>query len=83
MYRAPMRNLLLSCLVVFLSALAVGCADAGPPPEKDVIVEALESDGTLILDVRSAGEYADGHVDGAVHVPVSEGAERIPTIHPE
>ena len=26
-------------------------------------------DGTVVLDVRSAEEFAEGHVTGAVHVP--------------
>lgn len=83
MYRAAMRNLLLSCIVIFLGLSAGACADGGPPPEKNVIVEALAVPGALVVDVRSAGEYAGGHVDGAVHVPVSEIAERMPGIQPD
>ncbi len=83
MYRWRMRNLLLSGLIIFSSALVLSCADAGPPPEKDVIVEALAVPGNLILDVRSAGEYAGGHVDGAIHVPVSQVVDRMPTIAPD
>ncbi len=54
-----MRNLLLSCIVIFFSASAFSCADAGPPPDKDVIVQALAVQGALILDVRSSSEYAE------------------------
>ena len=28
--------------------------------------------GSVLLDVRSAGEYARGHVEGAVHIPLDE-----------
>ena len=31
----------------------------------------------LWIDVRSASEYADGHVDGAVNIPHTEIAQRI------
>lgn len=27
---------------------------------------------TIIIDVREAGEFAGGHVDGAVNIPLSE-----------
>ena len=83
MYRRHMRNLLLSCIVIFSNASALGCSNAGPPPEKDVIALALAAPGALILDVRSVDEYEGGHVDGAVHVPVSQVAERMPTIAPD
>jgi phage shock protein E len=83
MYRRHMRNLLLSCIVIFSSISMLACSDAGPPPDKNVIVEALAVPGHLILDVRSSDEYAGGHVDGAVHVPVSQVAERMPTIAPD
>ncbi len=75
-----MRNLLLSCFLIFS---ALGCSNAGPPPKKDVIAEALAVPGHLIVDVRSSDEFAGGHVDGAIHVPVSQVAERMPTIAPE
>ncbi|OQY68134.1 MAG: CoA-disulfide reductase [Polyangiaceae bacterium UTPRO1] len=34
--------------------------------------QALERIGAVLLDVRDAEEYASGHVEGAVHVPLSE-----------
>lgn len=78
-----MRNLVLSCFVIFFSVSLVACKDAGPPPKKDVITQALDAPGAMILDVRSTGEWADGHVDGAIHVPVKEVASRIATIQPD
>ena len=35
------------------------------------------SEEVLWIDVRSASEYADGHVDGAVNIPHTEIAQRI------
>lgn len=37
-------------------------------PEARKLVEA----GALLVDVRSQGEFADGHVDGAINLPVGE-----------
>ncbi len=38
--------------------------------------EALEADG-VILDTRTGFEYADGHIDGAMHIPLDSLRERI------
>ncbi|TCP57176.1 ArsR family transcriptional regulator [Tamaricihabitans halophyticus] len=37
----------------------------------------LDDPGTLLLDVRSAADYADGHVPGAVSVPFEQLADRL------
>ncbi|MCC6622206.1 MAG: rhodanese-like domain-containing protein [Deltaproteobacteria bacterium] len=36
---------------------------------------AVES-GALLLDVRTPGEFASGHIDGAVNIPVDALADR-------
>ncbi|MCM2412978.1 MULTISPECIES: rhodanese-like domain-containing protein [unclassified Streptomyces] len=41
----------------------------GPLPTVDVA--AVPADG-FVLDVREADEWAAGHVDGAVHIPMSD-----------
>jgi len=33
--------------------------------------------GALLLDVRSPGEYAGGHLGGAINIPVDQLASRI------
>jgi rhodanese-related sulfurtransferase len=43
------------------------------PEEADGLVAA----GALLLDVREDGEWAAGHVVGAVHVPLGQLAERV------
>lgn len=41
-------------------------------PEIDVAaLDAALSDGVLLLDVREPDEWADGHVGGARHLPLS------------
>jgi phage shock protein E len=33
---------------------------------------ALVQEGALILDVRSKGEYASGHIKGSINIPVDQ-----------
>lgn len=42
----------------------------------------LVAEGALLLDVRTPGEYAAGHVDGAVNIPVQELGARIREVGP-
>jgi phage shock protein E len=35
------------------------------------------SEGARLLDVRSAGEYAAGHIEGALNIPVQELPTRV------
>ena len=41
---------------------------------------ALVDDGAHLVDVRTPGEFAAGHIDGAVNIPVQEIAERMDEI---
>ena len=38
------------------------------------------ADGWMLLDVRTDEEWAEGHIDGAVHIPMDEIPERIEEI---
>ena len=61
----------------FLSgAVLVGAAflflgTGGPTVTADE-ARALVKQGAVLLDVRTTGEFAEGHVAGAVNLPVSE-----------
>lgn len=37
-----------------------------------VDLKQIAADGALILDVRSPGEFAGGHVKGAINIPVDK-----------
>jgi len=37
-----------------------------------VDIGALIAKGALIIDVRSKGEYAGGHVNGSLHIPLDQ-----------
>jgi len=55
----------------------------GQVPESPAreLAEALQrSAPPLFLDVRTAGEFAAGHVEGAVNLPITELAHRLPEL---
>ncbi|MDN4479894.1 rhodanese-like domain-containing protein [Demequina muriae] len=65
---------------VALSACSSGqddAADAGPVAFDgahvggEAFTEATEAEGVTIIDVRTSGEFAEGHVPGAVNIDVS------------
>jgi phage shock protein E len=37
----------------------------------------LISEGAVILDVRSHGEYVSGHIDGSINIPVNKLSENL------
>lgn len=43
-------------------------------------VRGLVENGAYIIDVRESDEYANGHIKGAVSIPLSELRERVPEI---
>ncbi len=52
----------------------------GSVPEvhpRDLVAELADGNAPFLLDVRSAAEYATGHLEGAVNVPVTSLAGRI------
>ena len=63
--------------ILLLTAILTGTAWGAPPPaatpdiEPDALIsrQATGDAGLVILDVRSAEEFAAGHVPGAINVP--------------
>jgi rhodanese-related sulfurtransferase len=37
----------------------------------------LMADGAIILDVRSNGEFASGHIEGSINIPVNKLADNL------
>lgn len=71
-----MRRLLaLTAALIGAAALLTGCSSSSsssavttePPAE---FASAVAQPGTVVVDVRTPGEYAAGHVDGAVNIDV-------------
>ncbi len=68
-----------------------GAAESGASEEAAAIAERInaetakkmmEAGGVTIVDVRSAAEYADGHVPGAILAPLNELPANAETILP-
>lgn len=53
-------------LVTGLSACSVAPADAPAPAAGGTAI----SDATILIDVRTPAEYAEGHLDGAINIDV-------------
>ncbi|MDD2769253.1 MAG: rhodanese-like domain-containing protein [Methylococcus sp.] len=43
-------------------------------------VQLMNTDEALIIDVREAAEFAEGHVEGAYHIPLAKLGERVTEI---
>jgi phage shock protein E len=56
--------------------------DAVPTTEKGQVPRRLVDGGARLVDVRSAGEYQAGHVEGALNIPVTELKERLQELEP-
>lgn len=75
-------------LIPFAALALAACSSAEADPDRTVDgAEAarLVEEGATLLDVRTPAEYAQGHVDGALNVPVQElpgGASAIDRDHP-
>ena len=74
-------------LLAAMAALFLLPAWAGSvaPIGQDALLERMTSGegGLLVLDVRSAKEFAEGHVPGAVNISHEELAARLPEIEAE
>lgn len=63
-----MRHLLLSLTI----AASIGCSTKStvePVRHSDPRIESLVATGAIVLDVRSAEEFASGHVREALNIP--------------
>ncbi len=72
-----MLRAVLILLVALLSGLA--CAEDAPTLGQEQLLERIESKDPelVVLDVRTAKEFADGHVPGAVNISHDELEDRI------
>jgi phage shock protein E len=84
---AKMRSLAAVSLLLALSFGFAACnrssnAAVRDVSEKDVLGMSEKGEGPVLVDVRSATEYASGHVPGAINIPVSEVADRLTDLTP-
>ena len=70
-----LNNLLLAAAITFM-LYTLRKRFSGPAVDLAELATALGA-GALILDVRSAGEFASGHVNGARNIPVGDLSGRL------
>jgi phage shock protein E len=64
---------------ILLAALLLAAAPGSAPPPGLVdgaTARQLQAGGATVLDVRTPGEFAEGHVPGAVNIPYDQVAAR-------
>jgi 3-mercaptopyruvate sulfurtransferase SseA len=68
-----------SALLLPLALVSIGCVlwpeGSGPAAEEMPLAEALarrDRGDAVLIDVRSASAYAQGHIPGALSIPASE-----------
>ncbi|HEY5934487.1 MAG TPA: rhodanese-like domain-containing protein [Kofleriaceae bacterium] len=68
---------------LLIGILAVGCASSSSPPPaptatKDVATaKTWIASGAAIIDVRTPDEFAEGHLERAINIPVQELPQRV------
>lgn len=80
MKRKTIKSILASALLV-VAASGAALATAATPQTVDAKqAAALQSSGALLLDVREADEYAQGHAPGSILIPLSQLQQRLQEI---
>ncbi len=51
-----------------------------PEVDAEMVQQLAETPGVIVIDARSTGEYAAGHIPGAINLPVASFAESLPTL---
>ena len=64
-------------VVVVVIVVAILAKRMGSRSSREDVGAALRAESALVVDVRSPGEFASGHVEGAVNIPVQELGRRL------
>jgi phage shock protein E len=55
---------------------------SGDGEQQELMQQAQNNRGMLLIDVRTPGEFSAGHVPGAINIPHTELAKRLDEIRP-
>ena len=75
--RNKIRLLLVELLVAMLAGCGQSPAGAGVDISVDEALRLWQNKEAIIIDVRTPGEYRDGHIPGVVNIPLDELEKRI------
>ena len=68
-------------ILSFILSMLSGCGLGAANPEYDVTVQEAqrlwETKEAILIDVRTPGEYQDGHIPGVANIPLDELEKRI------
>ena len=79
-----------SLLVAFLVSAGCSRSTPSPPPDRAVATKpskdpatarTMIASGAVVIDVRTADEYADDHLPRAINLPIQELASRMADVH--
>ncbi|WP_066076265.1 rhodanese-like domain-containing protein [Bergeriella denitrificans] len=73
---------LMGLLVLSAAMLSPVAAQSAEKPAAVAGKQAVKAKG-IWIDVRSPEEFAEGHIQGAVNIPVDQIAERIRSVSPD
>jgi phage shock protein E len=75
------KGLLRTCLMLLAAVLAAGCAQSPGGANVDVSVDEAQrlwqNKEAVIIDVRTPGEFQEGHIPGVVNIPLDELEKRM------
>ncbi|WP_070965694.1 rhodanese-like domain-containing protein [Vibrio sonorensis] len=63
-----------------ISALFIGAIGSTHASDRAKLGWVQIEDGALLIDVRTPEEFASGHLEGAVNIPLSELEQRLNTV---
>lgn len=86
--RAICKTMIRALFLVFLSSCSCSSSGSSPPsqeapqpvtkqPKDPAAAKKLIASGAAVLDVRTADEFASGHIADAVNIPVAELGQRM------
>ena len=67
-------------LVGLAAAIWVNTSNAEAGASRETKAWALIEQGALLVDVRTKAEFDAGHLEGALHIPYTEVADRLPEL---
>lgn len=72
-----MGSMLLLVLLVGLTGCSAGSAAADVDVAVDEVLRLWQDGAAIIIDVRTPGEYGEGHIPGVMNIPLNELEQRM------